>query len=346
MAPDADGINGLLQEANALVVDLKRQSGATDDLEQDLEAERSVLGIKPHTDAVDKDQWRDRPLDEQRRLFAGLDGFVRRLRYLNRDGNARGYWVFGGATALLAGLVITYHAIHARSANDGKVSDGAIVRVIELRNRIGTVLSGVATDQASAAPGAQAPKAAYAEAAKGVEELRLELLEPSMSRHLSSGTLVSLGKLSSDVHAAQATAMQSLETLGKTLEPELQSMRAGYFWGQQPGRWFEIAWWAEFGTLVGILFYVSGCLSMGVFRTQEISTFIAELVFTPLVVCVVFLLFGFSGITSFSPDSASNGQTIGVAFILGFAIRRTVGLLDLIKKKLLPDPTPSEKTVG
>lgn len=59
----------------------------------------------------------------------------------------------------------------------------------------------------------------------------------------------------------------------------------------------------------------------------------AELLIAPIVVPVVFFLFAMTGITDFVPSQASVTVNIGVAFILGFAIRRTIGLLDIIKKR-------------
>jgi hypothetical protein len=66
---------------------------------------------------------------------------------------------------------------------------------------------------------------------------------------------------------------------------------------------------------------------------------IAEIIITPPVVLIVFFLFPFTDIKTFTPSELSIYMTMGISFMLGFAIRRTVGLLDNIKRRLLPDPS-------
>ena len=68
--------------------------------------------------------------------------------------------------------------------------------------------------------------------------------------------------------------------------------------------------------------------------------FWAELLMAPVVVPVIFFLFTLSGMAEFVPSQSSITMNIGVAFIFGFAIRRTIGILDTIKKRFFPDPTP------
>jgi hypothetical protein len=60
----------------------------------------------------------------------------------------------------------------------------------------------------------------------------------------------------------------------------------------------------------------------------------------PVVVLVIFFLFKLTGITGISPSETALSGNIGFAFIFGFAIRRTLGLLDTIKKRIFPDPSP------
>lgn len=74
--------------------------------------------------------------------------------------------------------------------------------------------------------------------------------------------------------------------------------------------------------------------------------FVAECLIAPIAVTVVFFLFPFTDITSFVPSEASLTVNLGVAFILGFAIRRTMGLLDHIKKRFFPEPSPSGSNPG
>jgi len=58
----------------------------------------------------------------------------------------------------------------------------------------------------------------------------------------------------------------------------------------------------------------------------------------PLVTCVVFFLFSLTGITNFDPSEETIIVILGIAFLFGYAVRRTVGLLENIKQRLLPAP--------
>lgn len=92
--------------------------------------------------------------------------------------------------------------------------------------------------------------------------------------------------------------------------------------------------------LVGILFYVAGILSQGRFETENIAMFWTEIVIAPVVVVVIFFLFTLTGITGISPSETSLPGNVGFAFIFGFAIRRTLALLDNVKKRIFPEPSP------
>ena len=77
--------------------------------------------------------------------------------------------------------------------------------------------------------------------------------------------------------------------------------------------------------------------TLGVDR-QDIATMAAEALMAPVVACVIFFLLEKTGITEISAAGESTFVVLGFAFVLGYAIRRTVGILDNIKKRLLPDP--------
>jgi len=155
-----------------------------------------------------------------------------------------------------------------------------------------------------------------------------------------------LGTVSAEIEQNDPAVHQTYQDFLKKLKADLESFSTTYFWTTPPRRWFELAWWAAIGTLVGLLFYIAGSLSQGIFRPEEGFMFWAELLIAPIVVPVVFFLFAFTDITSFVPSEASLTVNIGIAFIFGFAIRRTVGLLDIIKKRFFPDPSPGGSSPG
>jgi hypothetical protein len=154
-------------------------------------------------------------------------------------------------------------------------------------------------------------------------------------------TSMLLGTLSAEVEANDPAAHQTYQEFSKKLRADLESFSTAYFWTASPWRWYELFFSALIGCLVGLLFYIAGLLSQGVFNTEEVSMFLAELFIAPIVVLVVFFLFAFTGITSFAPSEVSLTVNIGFAFILGFAVRRTIGLLDTLKKRIFPDPSPA-----
>ena len=156
---------------------------------------------------------------------------------------------------------------------------------------------------------------------------------PYETRHL-------LGIASAELAVGDPAIHGTFQRLLKHLRADLESLSTAYFWTTPPWRWAEISLWATLGCLVGLLFYIAGLLKQGAFYPEEIPMFWAELLMAPIVVPVVFFLFNLSGISEFSPSQSSITTTIGVAFIFGFAIRRTIGVLDLIKKRFFPDPTP------
>ena len=89
-----------------------------------------------------------------------------------------------------------------------------------------------------------------------------------------------------------------------------------------------------------MVFYIAGLMSEGRFEPENRAMFLAEAAIAPVVVLVIFFLFTLTGITGISPTETSLAGQLGFAFMFGFAIRRTIGLLDTIKKKIFPDPAP------
>lgn len=155
-----------------------------------------------------------------------------------------------------------------------------------------------------------------------------------------------IGKVSAEAELDDPSIYATYQEFLKRLRADLESFSTAYFWTVPPWRWLELVFWAWMGCFVGLLFYMAGTLSQGIFKVEEVIMFWAEILIAPIVVLVVFFLFALSGITDFVPSEASVTVNIGVAFIFGFAIRRTVGLLDIIKKRFFPDPAPGSTSPG
>ena len=155
-----------------------------------------------------------------------------------------------------------------------------------------------------------------------------------------------LGQASAEAELDDPTMYATYQDFLKHLKADLESFSTAYFWTAQPWRWLELVFWAWMGCMVGLLFYIAGILGQGVFKVEEGPMLWAEILIAPTVVLVVFFLFDLTGIKDFVPNESSLTVNMGIAFIFGFAIRRTVGLLDIIKKRFFPDPSPGSTNPG
>lgn len=133
-------------------------------------------------------------------------------------------------------------------------------------------------------------------------------------------------------------ALTVLAELRTRIDAIIEDLRNTYFYTDQPGKWFEIAAWAWFGVLVGAIFYMAKQLKLGTFDRQDVPSILGECFIAPVVTCVIFFLFASTGITEFDPSRGSILIILGFSFVFGYAIRRTVGLLENIKQRLLPNP--------
>jgi hypothetical protein len=127
-----------------------------------------------------------------------------------------------------------------------------------------------------------------------------------------------------------------------------------YFWAVGSKRWKEIYFWALFGIFAGILRWISaskeaGAYSMGRLN-REWPWYITEIIIGPFVVISVFFIAGkataslIEGITE-SEIKTSIYLTMGLAFVLGFYIRRTIELL-LTFANYLKFKSPSSSSSG
>lgn len=156
---------------------------------------------------------------------------------------------------------------------------------------------------------------------------------------LSYSTLKVLGNLSGAIKQQNLQAgKDSIRSLENAIAQDLEDPPALYLWTKGRGKWLEVAFWSLFGVLVGLLYFVSKRLKEGLFDRQDIATMAAEAIMAPIVACVIFFLLEKTEITEISAAGESIFIVLGFAFILGYAIRRTVGLLDNIKTRLLPEP--------
>ena len=156
---------------------------------------------------------------------------------------------------------------------------------------------------------------------------------------ISHATQQRLGTLLANISQKSLdNARKTVAELKVNIDSDIFNMRETFFYTKNPLKWLEIATWSWFGVLVGVIFYMTKQLKLGVFDRQDVPSMLGEIVMAPIVTCVIFFLFDATGITEFSPADDSIVIVLGFAFIFGYAVRRTIGLLDNIKQRLLPSP--------
>jgi hypothetical protein len=130
-------------------------------------------------------------------------------------------------------------------------------------------------------------------------------------------------------------------------EAQSLSKSDNFFWIGGFWKWLEIIFAGEIGVLVGIVVWVSTQYKARKYTKEmyeeEWRWYVTEVAVGPVVVVVAFLLLDIimssliAGVTE-NQIRTSIYLTVGVSFVLGFFVRRTLGILDVIKNKL---PIPS-----
>jgi hypothetical protein len=298
---------------------------------------------------VDKETWEKKPEQEKLELWERLDTAFKELRCFNQDELRLGRCYFLSFLILLVATAGIYHLLHKGWLRQSRLSPQETTEVWEQARVIELKLGEI---KAKKGEGKEGELKKVSEVKSDLEPLK-KSLGKLQSKTQDRGPLTLpfetsrlLGTVSAEIEQNDPTVHQTYQDFLKKLKADLESFSTAYFWTSLPGRWFELAWWAAIGCLVGLLFYISGSLSQGIFRPEEGFMFWAELAIAPIVVPVVFFLFAFTDITSFVPSEVSLTVNVGIAFIFGFAIRRTVGLLDILKKRFFPDPSPGGSSPG
>ena len=336
---------------------------------------QAVAELPMKDGALDRAGWDAKPEADRRAVWEKVSAIHDELRSLNAASLVSGRRYFALFSILFLLVVSGYLCVHRQVVRDwvqppltshlslailhqARLIELQLASLKESQNRKKTEITPPAPPVLSGQ--AQAPKAVEplpkpAVSSTGqllVPGLKPDCNEPQPScllKNLKSvlyplplpyETIRLLGMASAELEAGDITVHVTYQKFLTHLQTDLESLSTAYFWTSHPWRWLELSLWASMGCLVGLLFYIAGLLGQGVFRPEEGTMFWAELLMAPVVVPVIFFLFTLSGMAEFIPSQSSITMNIGVAFIFGFAIRRTIGILDIIKKRFFPDPTP------
>lgn len=342
-SPTAEETDNMLKDCERIVNRLESVKQEDESLSEMLNSAKDNLkklksAMKFKDDSLDKEDWDKKQEKEKIDIYMKLNNTFRDLKTLNRKEIKCGIAIFFLASVLFAFIIYVYLAEHgkysAKSGPEQKVSSLVIVDIesifIIMEDRMELFNQGKEKLK-------KEEKISFREQ---FEKLKSIITKDPLEQRLSFKVKKALGTLEGEI-AMRKVKKETLNECRKLLEAEIESLSTKYFWTDAPRKWLEIVFWSLFGIMVGILYHIAGSLGSGIFNTSEITMMATEIIITPPVVVIVFFLFPLTGITNFNPTETSILTTLGISFILGFSIRRTVGLLDNIKKRLLPDP-PSE----
>lgn len=119
---------------------------------------------------------------------------------------------------------------------------------------------------------------------------------------------------------------------------------SSYFWLSGKWAYAEIIYWALFGVLASLIFYVSDIAKdpKTPFNPKQIPSQIAKLFYAPLVTLILIFSYDYFAGENAVDIEASKGMLI-VSFLLGFYSGRAMEMLNRVKELLLPyNATPPE----
>jgi hypothetical protein len=323
---------GFMNEKAQAVTDFKR-------LKDDFSKFKSDE-IKLRDGTIDAQDWKNKKDDEKLRLYARLNDILDGLRAINKAELSPGLLLFSIVTVLLILTIGGYMYLHKNFTQDTASQRVEITAntIVDLERLFTVMESRIETFNQGRERKVKGKTEDKDTLESYFNQFKKIMMGGPLNSMLSFKLKRMIGILDGEIEMKKVKP-DTFNELRGTTEAEMESLNTRYFWLDTPGKWYEIAFWSSWGTMVGILFYVAGLLSAGTFHTIEIPMMATEIVITPLVVITIFFLFSLAGITDFKPSESSSSMILGISFILGFSIRRTMGLLDNIKKRLLPDPS-------
>ena len=338
--PGAEKMNALLKESEQIIANLPERLAANSVKEHAFNALKasyeSLAKNLPILDSggIDTKGWGALGREERIGKFDDLASLRRALSGLDYPDIRAGLWTFTVLVLLLIIAVGSYVRLHAPAASPDRnatVQSAYIFRELNNTLQIQTELAKLRIRLDSSDEG----NATWNNLATAYGRLSDAL----PADRLSYATLKHLGTLGGAITLRkQELGKETLRSVEKGIAEDFTSPPSRYLWTGGAKKWAEIAYWSLFGVLIGLMYYVSKRLKEGLFDRQDIATITAEVLMAPIVACVLFFLLDKTGLTEISASGDSIFAVLGFAFILGYAIRRTVGILDSLKNRLLPDP--------
>jgi len=374
--PSAEEMATLLQQTDKILDELDKkvdlqgiQGRALQGLKSTYESEKRLLVTNTHE--IDKDKWKDLGKSKRGNYYADISSIKNALIGLDYPDLRVGRVVFTLFALILLLASVFYIRLHMSPPRIfNPLSDKVVSANILTPSPHNMAVNETKPEAAekpssgvSVTPSGAGTSQPTAETIIAIQEkisvLRMQLNKPPSpeedwkeitgtrnnlsslipKERLSNNTLRTLGNLWGALDQKNAEkGKEAIDALEIGLYQDFDDPPANYLWTKGSGKWFEITFWAFFGVLVGLMYYISKRLKEGLFDRQDVTTMAAEALMAPFVACVIFFLLQETGITQISAAGESMFVILGFAFILGYAIRRTVGLLDNLKRRFLPDP--------
>ncbi len=335
--PDIDTMNELLDKCKVIIKDIDGEGQTFQTIKKklnDFTKNKVPLSDREH---FKKDEWEKKEYEEKLHLQTALTFIYHQLRDCNTKALCLGATLFVLILILFIGSFGGYLYLHDKlSPNETpSVKEKIYTKdLIALQKEVNMVYALVRQSDGN-----------NEKIKTGLSNIESHLSEEPLSSKSTFGLKKSFSILAAE-NETGSVKIESLKNFSELLDAEIEAINTTFFWRTTPLKWCEIGFWAYCGVLVGILFYVAGLLESGIFPSEIIPMILTEIIITPPVVLIIFFLFPITGLANIIPSESSIHMSIGIAFILGFAIRRTVGLLDTIKRRILPDPPlPTGKKV-
>ena len=340
--PSAAEMTGLLVKTDEIITNLEKkvvpvglQSEALLHLKTTYEKAKKKLPLD--SQGIEKQKWGELPREKRAYYFTEISSIKRALFGLDFPDMRAGFWTFGVLAVTLFLSVALYVSLHIyyspmKHSIETNASSPAVEKLIEIN-------STVQIQKKIAMIRIRLNDAASKDELGQLKSDYKALSEQLSANALSFPTIKALGTLGGDIDLNKTEkGKETLNKLERGVAEDLDNPPARYLWMSGSEKWAEIAFWSLFGVLVGLMYYVSKRLKDGLFDGQEIPTIVTEVLMAPIVTFVIFFLLDKTGITEISASGEFIFVILGFAFLLGYGIRRTVGLLENLKKRLLPDP--------
>ena len=123
--------------------------------------------------------------------------------------------------------------------------------------------------------------------------------------------------------------------------PSIRISTWNYFWLNTDTKYLEVVFWAIFGVIASLLYFISEAMRNKNFKEEEMPVYLAKIYYAPLIALVI--VFSYNLLTGNVNYDNSSLELLVISFILGFFSGRAIELLNKIKDVILPGKITAEE---